>query len=129
MASHPDLPSRIEAIRVLGGDSSSREPIVTLLADARQPEAVRLQAMATLNASASPQEFVGYVRPVVGDESAGDALRLYAILAVKDRRGGIADLAEDEFDQAVRALATSSGSAAVRDAATEYVRARGLSQP
>ncbi|HVG45412.1 MAG TPA: HEAT repeat domain-containing protein [Longimicrobium sp.] len=128
MASPPDQPTRIEAIRALGADLESRAAIAAILADRQEPEAVRLQAMASLNANAAPQEFAAYTRPIVTDEAAGDALRLYAILAEKDRRGDVAELPEDEFDQAVRALATSSTSQAVRDAAAEYLRSRRLAQ-
>jgi hypothetical protein len=124
MVEPPDTATRIAAIRILGSHAPSRPFLVRYLQDRREGEAVRLAAMGALHACA-PREFPEYALPVVEDETAGDALRVYAIHAVQYRRpparGG---QPEDAFDAAVRRLATASSSAAVRGAATDYVRAR-----
>lgn len=129
MASPPDEATRLEAIRALGRDAESREAMAALVRDGAAPRAVRLQALAALDANLSAEEFVAHALPVVGDESAGDSLRVYAIQSVKYRRGTAAGPAEDEFDAAVRAAASSASSAVVRQVAADYLRVRALAQP
>jgi hypothetical protein len=120
-----DPAARVAALRLLGGYPPSRPEILRLLADPRESEEIRAAALATLNAN-DPEHFPAYSLPVVVDEGASDALRVYAIQAVGQRRGARAKRQADDFDAAVRRLAEGSKSAAVRRASGQYLRATGV---
>jgi hypothetical protein len=119
-----DLAARVAALRLLGGYPPSRPEILRLLADARQPDEIRAAVLATLAAN-DPDHFPVYSLPIVVDEEASAALRVYAIQSVAQRRGGRPKRAADGFDAAVRKLAETSSSAAVQRAARQYLRATG----
>jgi hypothetical protein len=122
----PDAATRIAAIRLLGGYAPSRPFLVRYLQDPRETGVVRMAAMGALHAGA-PREFSEYALPVVEDEAADEALRIYAIRAVQYRRPRArAGQALDAFDAAVRRLATAARSEAVRAAAADFVIRRGI---
>lgn len=123
MLSPPNEAVKVECIRLLGGYAPSRKAIVDFLRDANESTTVRHAALATLNAN-DAERIAAHALPVVTDERAPEALRVYGILAVQQRRtsptlrlSGAAD-----FDQAVRKLAADSPSRAVRDAARRYAQ-------
>jgi hypothetical protein len=127
----PDEATRLETIRLLGAYPPSRPLLVRYLQDGREPDAVRLTAMAALHAGV-PQEFPRLALPVILDEGASDTLRTYGILATSLRRRALrvdsvtVAGAVDSFDKAIHQLATESRSPAVRAAAAQYLQARGL---
>jgi len=125
----PDEASRISAIRLLGGFPESRPQLLAILRDASQSDSARLAVLGTLLAN-TPEEFPALALPLVRDESASDALRVYAIQAVRQRRSALLQLQKGAaiapFDQAMIELAASSKSELVRKAAQDYLRAAGL---
>lgn len=121
--SDADEAARIEAVRLLGGYSEARPALIGFL-DSRHSEDLRMAALGTLYAN-DPAGFPALAIAVVRDERASDALRLYAIQAVRQRRTAIlrasgADM--PSFDAAVAEVARTSKSDAVRRAAADYVR-------
>jgi hypothetical protein len=122
MLAPPDEATRIECIRLLGGYEPSKKAIIDVLRNPAESTAVRLAALATLNAN-DAENLATYSLPVITDDRADQALRIYGILAVQQRRFSqkLRLSGQGDFDQAVRALATSAQSTGVREAASRYV--------
>jgi hypothetical protein len=126
----PDEATRVEAIRLLGGYAESRQQLLGILNSRSESGAARMAALGTLHAN-DPEHFSAIALPVIRDESAAPELRIYGIQAVRHRRATAAreqrKLAEAAaFDDAVREVARTSKSEAVRRAALEYLRVLGL---
>lgn len=126
----PDEATRIEAIRLLGGYAESRQKLLEILNDPAEPGAARMAALGTLHAN-DPERFAEIALPVIRDERAAAELRIYGIQAVRIRRATVAreqrnTAAAASFDDAVREVARTSRSEAVRKAAQEYLRVLGL---
>jgi hypothetical protein len=117
--------TRIEAIRFLGGYAEARPKLLELLRDREQPEPVRMAVLGALHA-ADPETFPAIAIDIVRDETASDAMRIYGIQAVRQRRRSVMERYKNAaiapFDEAVAQLARSSKSADVRKAAEAYLR-------
>jgi hypothetical protein len=122
LLSPPDEATRIECIRLLGGYEPAKKDIIGILRNPAESAAVRQAALATLNAN-DPEGLPAHVLPVITDDRADEALRMYAILAVQQRRISrkLRLSGESEFDRAVQALAARSPSPGVKDAARRYL--------
>lgn len=135
----PDEATRLQVIRLLGGYAESRPALLELLRDPGRSEEVRLAVLGALYAN-DLAAFADAALPLVQDESAGDALRVYGIQAVRQRRGALLHIGRKDavaaFDRAVAELARTSRSGeervqasrsgAVREAALAYLRAAGI---
>lgn len=125
MLEPPDLETRLEAVRLLGGYAPSQQHIVRYLHDPNEREDIRLAAVGTLSAN-DPQNFARHVLPIVRDETERTSLRVYGIQAVMQRRSTrdfqtrVARV-PDEFDMAVSRLARESQDGVVRQAAVRYM--------
>jgi hypothetical protein len=124
MLSAPDEATKVECVRLLGGYAPSRTAIVGLLRNPSESTAVRQAALSTLNAN-DRERVAEHALPIVTDEGADDALRVYAVLVVQQRRVSqkLRLSGEGDFDRAVQKLIADSRSLAVREAARRYVQA------
>lgn len=135
----PDEATRLQVIRLLGGYPESRPALLELLRDPGRSEEVRLAVLGTLYAN-DLAGFADAALPVVRDTSAPDALRIYGIQAVRQRRAALLHIGRKDaiaaFDRTVAELVRASPSDAervqtsrsdaVRDAALAYLRAAGI---
>jgi len=119
-----DSATRVAAIRLLGGDSTSRDALVQVLRDTREGLAARQAALGAL-AAGDPRGLPQHAVPVVADEAAPPDLRVLAIKAVEITRTSrdprVFARAPDEFDRVVERLAERAPAGAVRDAARTYL--------
>ncbi len=99
-----DSATRVAAIRLLGGDSTSRDALVQVLRDTREGLAARQAALGAL-AAGDPRGLPQHAVPVVADEAAPPDLRVLAIKAVEITRTSrdprVFARAPDEFDRVV----------------------------
>lgn len=127
----PDEGTHLDAIRLLGGYPVSRPALLELLRDPERSEAIQLAVLGTLYAN-DLAGFADAALPVVGDEKAPDALRIYGIQAVRQRRANLLHVGRKDavaaFDQAVAEVARTSRSKEVRKAALDYLRSAGIRQ-
>ena len=124
MREPPDSTTRVAAIRLLGGDTQSRDALAHVLRDVRESPTPRQAALGAL-AAGDPAGLPQNVVPVVADEAAPSDLRVRAIKAVEITRTSrdprVFARAPDEFDRVMERLAARSAAAAVQAAAKTYL--------
>ena len=120
----PDSATRLVAIRLVAGDTSSRALLTSILQDRKESADARHAALGAL-AAGDPLGLPQRVVPVVGNESDPADLRIRAIKAVEISRTSrdpkLLGRSPDEFDRVVETLATRSSDRRVQESARTYL--------
>jgi len=107
---------REAAIHILASDPGSKDLLVDLVKDSRQPVRIRQAALLALRAL-SPDDYRDQSAVIVGDESEHENLRASAITAMR-----VDSNTSDEMGQRIEKLTRDSKSALVRHAANLYTK-------
>jgi HEAT repeat protein len=119
----PNPAAKEEAVRLLAGDPASKELLIGLLNNKRQPIKIRTLSAVALQ-SLAPSEFTEQAKQIVTDDTEDYRLRLTSLSGLTHFADPTSLKRDPEFNEHIQQLRDKSTSMQLRDAAARYLKHR-----